>query len=120
MISANLEVIWAMSVKIRPPWVLCLDRTNWKVGRRDVNILMLAVVTRRLRIPLMWTVLDKAGSSNQCERIALMRRYLALFGPRSIAWLLADREFKACPREGGGAANGYSFCWRTTSCSPSG
>ena len=80
-------------LKIRPPWVLCLDRTNWKVGRRDVNILMLAVVTRRLRIPLMWTVLDKAGSSNQCERIALMRRYLALFGPRSIAWLLADREF---------------------------
>ena len=41
----------------------------------------------------MWTVLDKAGSSNQCERIALMRRYLALFGPHSIAWLLADREF---------------------------
>ena len=89
-------------LKIGPPWVLCLDRTNWKIGRRDVNILMLAVVTRRLRIPLMWTVLDKAGSSNQCERIALMRRYLALFGPRSIAWLLADREFKACPREGGG------------------
>ena len=80
-------------MKIRPPWVLCLDRTNWKIGRRDVNILMLAVVTRRLRIPLMWAVLDKAGSSNQCERIALMRRYLALFGPRSIAWLLADREF---------------------------
>ena len=81
---------------------LVLDRTNWKIGRRDVNILMLAVVTRRLRIPLMWTVIDKAGSSNQCERIALMRRYLALFGPRSIAWLLADREFKACPRAGGG------------------
>ena len=88
-----LAVAVVKLMKIRPPWVLCLDRTNWKIGRRDVNILMLAVVTRRLRIPLMWTVLDKAGSSNQCERIALMRRYLALFGPRSIAWLLADREF---------------------------
>ncbi len=52
-----------------------------------------AIATRRLRIPLMWTVLDKAGSSNQRERVALMRRYLALFGPPSIAWLLADREF---------------------------
>jgi hypothetical protein len=80
-------------LNLSPPFVLCLDRTNWKIGRHDVNILMLAIATRRFRIPLMWTVLGKAGSSNQCERIALMRRYLALFGPGSIAWLLADREF---------------------------
>jgi hypothetical protein len=80
-------------LKLRAPWVLCLDRTNWKVGRHEVNIVMLAIATRRNRIPLMWTVLDKAGSSNQCERIALMRRYLALFGSASIIWLLADREF---------------------------
>ncbi len=73
--------------------MLCLDRTNWQIGRHDVNILMLAIATQRFRIPLMWTVLDKAGSSNQCERIALMRRYLGLFGSGSIAWLLADREF---------------------------
>ena len=58
-----LAVAVVKLMKIRPPWVLCLDRTNWKIGRRDVNILMLAVATRRLRIPLMWTVLDKAGTS---------------------------------------------------------
>jgi hypothetical protein len=80
-------------LKLRAPWVLCLDRTNWQIGRQEVNILMLAIATRRFRIPLMWTVLDKAGSSNQCERMALMGRYLALFGSGSIAWLLADREF---------------------------
>lgn len=78
---------------IKPPWILCLDRTNWKIGRCDVNILMLAIATRRLRIPLMWTILAKGGSSNQRERIKLMRRYLAVFGPHSISWLLADREF---------------------------
>ena len=78
---------------IKPPWIVCLDRTNWKIGRRDVNILMLVVVTRRLRIPLMWTILDKGGSSSQSECIALMRRYLAVFGSHSIRWLLADREF---------------------------
>ncbi len=32
----------------------------------------------------MWTVLDKAGSSNTEERIALLRRYLALFGAGSV------------------------------------
>ena len=73
--------------------MLCLDRTNWKTGRRDVNILMLAIATRRFRIPLMWQILDKGGASNQPERIALIERYLALFGRGSIAWLLADREF---------------------------
>ena len=88
-----LALVVVKLLKLKAPWVLCLDRTNWKVGRRDVNILMLAITTRRLRIPLMWTVLDKPGSSNQAERIALMGRYLALFGAGSIAWLLADREF---------------------------
>ena len=88
-----LALVVVKLLKLKAPWVLCLDRTNWKVGRRDVNILMLAIATRRLRIPLMWTVLDKPGSSNQAERIALMGRYLALFGAGSIAWLLADREF---------------------------
>lgn len=75
------------------PWLVCLDRTNWKIGSRDVNILMLAVVTRRFRIPLIWTVLDKAGSSSAVERIALMERYLKLFDAASIRMLLADREF---------------------------
>ncbi len=94
----SLEGDWlALAVvkllSLRAPWVLCLDRTNWKIGRHEVNILMLAIATQRFRIPLMWTVLDKAGSSNQDERIALLRRYLALFGAGSITWLLADREF---------------------------
>ena len=80
-------------LKLKAPWVLCLDRTNWKIGRQEVNILMLAIASRRFRIPLMWTVLGKAGTSNQAERIALLRRYLVLFGSDSIAWLLADREF---------------------------
>lgn len=80
-------------LKLRPPWLLALDRTNWKVGRRDVNIPMLAVITRRARLPLMWIILDKPGTSNAAERIKLLRRYCALFGPSSIRPLLCDREF---------------------------
>jgi hypothetical protein len=80
-------------LKLNPPWILCLDRTNWKIGKSNVNIPLLAVVTRRVRIPLMWTMLDKQGSSNTDERIALMRRYLNIFGPRSIRYFLAGREF---------------------------
>jgi hypothetical protein len=76
------------------PWHLALDRTQWRLGARDVNVLMLAVVTRRARVPLIWSVLDnRGGTSDSAERIALMRRYLALFGAASVRMLLADREF---------------------------
>ena len=76
------------------PWHLALDRTQWKIGTRHVNILMLAVVTRRARVPLIWSVLDNnGGTSDSGQRIALMRRYLAIFGAASVRLLLADREF---------------------------
>lgn len=76
------------------PWRLALDRTQWRLGTRDVNILMLAVITRRARVPLIWSVLDNnGGTSDSGQRIALMRRYLAIFGAASIRLLLADREF---------------------------
>lgn len=75
------------------PKLLALDRTNWKLGSRVVNVLVLAVVTRRFRVPLMWILLDHAGNSATAQRIALMERYLHLFGARSIKALLADREF---------------------------
>lgn len=85
---------WSGLLGLAGPWRLALDRTQWKLGRRDVNILMLAVVTRRACVPLMWSVLDnRGGTSDSGERIALMRRYLAVFGAASVRLLLADREF---------------------------
>lgn len=75
------------------PKRLALDRTNWKLGQRDVNVLVLALVTRRFRVPLLWVLLPHQGSSDTRQRIALMQRYLALFGATSIELLLADREF---------------------------
>lgn len=51
-------------------------------GRREINLLVLAVATRRHRLALMWTVLDRPGNSGAAERIKLMDRYLARFGPR--------------------------------------
>ena len=74
-------------------WYLSLDRTNWKIGKTDINLLVLAVVSRRYRVPLMWSVLGKAGNSNTSERMDLMQRYLNLFGASSIKVLFADREF---------------------------
>jgi hypothetical protein len=74
-------------------WHLALDRTQWKIGKREVNYLVLAVVTRRFRAPLIWIVLRGGGNSATTARIALMRRYLRHFAPSTIRLLLADREF---------------------------
>ena len=70
-------------------WHLCLDRTHWKIACKQIKLLVLAVATRRYRVPLIWTVLGKAGHSSTKERIALMKRYLDLFGAESIKSLLA-------------------------------
>ena len=74
-------------------WTLVLDRTNWSIGSREVNYLVLAVVTRRFRVPLLWTVLPGKGNSSTAARIALIERYLRHFPASTIGLLLADREF---------------------------
>jgi hypothetical protein len=43
---------------------LVLDRTNWKYGKKNVNILVLAAVYRGVGIPIRWKLLDKQGNSN--------------------------------------------------------
>jgi hypothetical protein len=78
---------------LRGSWHLALDRTQWRIGTREVNFLVLAAVTRRFRVPLMWSLIRGRGNSSTRQRIALMRRYLELFGVSSIRLLLADREF---------------------------
>ncbi len=75
------------------PWTLCLDRTNWAVGKTEVNMLVLALSSRCHRIPLMWTQLGYKGNSSTPARIALMQRFIAIFGKARIGLLLADREF---------------------------
>lgn len=72
---------------------LALDRTNWKFGKLDINILMLTVAYKGIALPLMWSCLKKRGNSNTLERIDLIKRILLLIGPENIDCLLGDREF---------------------------
>ena len=74
-------------------FVLSIDRTNWKFGKFDINIFMLGIVYEAVAFPLLFTVLPKRGNSNTKERIALVERYIKLFGKETISCLVADREF---------------------------
>lgn len=73
--------------------ILVMDRTNWKLGEKNINILMLGVSYKNVAFPLMFKMLDKRGNSHTAERIALMKDFIDWFGKDCIDSLLADREF---------------------------
>jgi len=82
-------------LNLLPPgdlWLI-LDRTSWKLGKSDINILLLSATWNSFSFPLLWTLLPHGGSSAQGDRQALVERFLAVRGERRIAGLLADREF---------------------------
>jgi len=72
---------------------LTLDRTNWKWGKSNLNILVLAVVYKGAAIPLYWIVLRKQGNSNQGERMTLLLKFIDQFGTSQVRGILGDREF---------------------------
>jgi hypothetical protein len=53
--------------------MLALDRTNWKSGEHDINILMLGVSYKNVAFPLMFRMLDKIGNADTEERINLIK-----------------------------------------------
>ncbi len=75
-------------------YYLTIDRTNWKYGKKHINILMLAVVHKGAAIPVCWMLLDtKRGNSKAIHRIVLLKRFIKLFGKQHILGILGDREF---------------------------
>ena len=90
---AELALFIVKLLGVAGPYTLALDRTNWKVGAVDLNILMLSIVYRGVGIPVVWTVLSKAGNSDTSERTTVIEIFLDLFGAQNIACLLGDREF---------------------------
>lgn len=76
-----------------PPYRLAIDRTNWKFGSVNINVLVLAIVYQGVAFPILFTMMPKFGNSSTNERIGLIDRYIDLFGKDSIDCLLADREF---------------------------
>lgn len=90
---AVIAVLIVSLVGVPGPWVLTLDRTNWQLGQKPLNILVLGLVYKGAAIPIFWTVLEKKGNSNTSERKAIMTHFIDVFGVASILYLTADREF---------------------------
>lgn len=63
---------------------LYIDRTNWKLGQADTNILMLEITYQVVAFPLLFKMLNKQCNSNTRERIELIDRFIHLFGDQCI------------------------------------
>jgi hypothetical protein len=74
-------------------YYLTMDRTNWKFGSTDINILMIGVVHEGTAFPLFWKMLSKKGNSNTEERKEIIEKVINFLKKENIAGILADREF---------------------------
>lgn len=84
----------AKMLPLKGPYRLSLDRTNWKLGALNINLLFLCVNYEGVGLPIFWCILgDKRGNSSQKERIDLLERFMHYFGKDCIGYLTADREF---------------------------
>jgi Transposase DDE domain len=75
---------------------LVMDRTNWKIGDYNINVLFLGLLLPSgVFIPVLWEPLAKKGNSSTEERQALMKRFETVWKPlgKNPITVLADREF---------------------------
>lgn len=75
------------------PVRLILDRTNWKRGQLDMNVLVLAISVGPITAPIFVHAFAHGGSSQSQHRIDLMKIFVETFPSLRILHLTADREF---------------------------
>lgn len=73
---------------------LVFDRTHWQLGKKHINILMLAIIYKSVAIPIFWTGLNNGkGNSSTQNRIDLIEKFRAVFPEIKIVNVVADAEF---------------------------
>ena len=72
---------------------LAMDRTNWKFGKKNINILLISAVCNDYPIPIYWILLNKRGCSRYQERKNVVDSLLRIIDSSNILGILADREF---------------------------
>lgn len=74
-------------------YIIALDRTCWKFGKKDINILFLVIIFGKISVPIYWYPLDHGGACSSWLMEEILERFIGNFGVCKIKYLLADREF---------------------------
>lgn len=78
---------------IKSGFTISIDRTNWKLGKFNINILTAGIIHQGVAFPISWHLLSKRGNSNTKERIHLMEQVLTRIHKSQIHVVVANREF---------------------------
>jgi hypothetical protein len=77
---------------------LTMDRTNWKIGDSNINILVIGIVYEGVAFPVLFKMMNKFGNSNCTERIEIMEKYRYLFGFESVVYATNCQKEKSIMR----------------------
>lgn len=95
-----LQFVCVLAIQIfgqSPDCYLLLDRTNWKYGKKHINLLVIGLLYRDVFIPLVWLDLERAGNSKCKTRLELLDRLLDWWSLSGVALpklhIAGDREF---------------------------
>lgn len=86
-------IILVLRLFLFEKYILIMDRTNWKWGKKHINILMLSIAYKGIAIPIFWIVSSKGGNSSIDDRVFLLKKVISKIGMNKIYAFLADREF---------------------------
>ena len=72
-----------------------MDGTEWKIGRFELHVLVLAAQVKGVAIPVYFKVYEHKGVLSEQERINFIRKAFTLIELEGKL-LIADREFEEC------------------------
>ncbi|HJD67787.1 MAG TPA: hypothetical protein LFV66_05030 [Rickettsia endosymbiont of Bembidion lapponicum] len=74
-------------------YVVAIDRTNWKFGTSDINILFLVIIIGKISVPVYWNSLPHGGVCSGELMEEFLQKFIKNLGVEKIKYLLTVREF---------------------------
>lgn len=74
-------------MKLSPPFVVVIDRTEWKFGAHWHNVLTLSLASDEVAVPILWRFLKRKGCSFDTEREEIMSDFLRMFPATDIRYV---------------------------------
>jgi hypothetical protein len=67
------KILYALKPKVAK-YGLTMDRTNWKIGDSNINILVIGVIFKGVAFPILFKMMNRFGNSNCAERIEIIEK----------------------------------------------
>lgn len=88
------QVVWGLFGQEKVVY-LTLDRSEWKMRGKWVQVIMVGIAHQGMSIPLLWQVVNRQGNTASVTRKALLKCFDEWLdrSPEQLIWWLADREY---------------------------